>query len=385
MSSLFLSRKCRILLGGLVACVGYVPLVLDGISGSGSPGNSFVGKCYTDVSEYFSNLMLADETGSFGFDLANGCLNPDLFDRGGELLAEADVVDFESEATGILPDAQKKPQEHAAGVKTVDVAGYPSSKMISGQIRSNFYADARGSGVPAVVVDNVIKGMSKKINFRRSLKIGDHFEILYSNKNELLYARIKTKKKDVEIYRANSGKGDDYCFADGEFTKDVVVAEKSGTFGQPLRGRLVVSDRFGMRRHPITRRIQHHNGVDLRAKSGQPVYAIYDGVVSRSAFYYGYGKCVDLKHPNHYSSRYAHLSNILVRNGQRVKKGQLIGYAGSTGRSTGPHLHLELARYNRVLNPMTVKMMPLSVQKKKKYDSKKLSSFKRTVSRIFSH
>ncbi len=119
-----------------------------------------------------------------------------------------------------------------------------------------------------------------------------------------------------------------------------------------------VSSPFGVRIHPITRVRKKHNGVDLAAGHGTPIYAIYDGVVTRASRYSGYGKCVDIKHKNGYASRYGHLSRMVVRLGSKVRKGQLIAYSGATGAATGPHLHLELARNNVNVNPLSVKMMP---------------------------
>jgi murein DD-endopeptidase MepM/ murein hydrolase activator NlpD len=114
-----------------------------------------------------------------------------------------------------------------------------------------------------------------------------------------------------------------------------------------------------MRRHPITHRYTMHNGVDLRAMHGAPVLAIMDGRVVRASYYAGYGLCVDVQHISGYRSRYAHLSKTLVQCGNYVRKGQQIGRIGSTGISTGAHLHLELARNGRVMNPLNVKMIPL--------------------------
>ena len=99
------------------------------------------------------------------------------------------------------------------------------------------------------------------------------------------------------------------------------------------------------------------------AGHGTPVYAVYDGVVTRSSWYAGYGKCVCLRHANGYTSLYGHLSRLVANVGARVKKGQLIAYSGSTGVATGPHLHLELARNHVRLNPMNVKMMEEKPQK----------------------
>ncbi|MGL4948321.1 MAG: M23 family metallopeptidase [Mycoplasma sp.] len=97
--------------------------------------------------------------------------------------------------------------------------------------------------------------------------------------------------------------------------------------------------------------------MDLRAPYGSPVFAIYDGVVTHASYHCGYGHCIEIKHASGYSSRYAHLSKYAVRVGSRVKKGQKIGMVGSSGVSTGAHLHLEFAKNNSVLNPFSVKMM----------------------------
>ena len=129
----------------------------------------------------------------------------------------------------------------------------------------------------------------------------------------------------------------------------------------PLKGRLRVSSAFGSRKHPVRCVRQRHTGVDLLASHGTPVYAIFDGVVTRASTYFGYGICVDIQHPSGYSSRYAHLSCSVVHLGERIRKGQRLGNIGSTGTSTGEHLHFELANNNRVINPLSVKMIPTEI------------------------
>jgi murein DD-endopeptidase MepM/ murein hydrolase activator NlpD len=178
---------------------------------------------------------------------------------------------------------------------------------------------------------------------------------MYNNKNVMLYSKIKTKHRQVAVYRFTHGSHSAYYFDNGS---KVAAASSSNSFVQPLKGKLQVSSPFGGREHPIRGGYQRHTGVDLKASYNTPVYAIFDGVVVRASPYYGYGNCIDIRHPSGYSSRYAHLSRYAVRNGLKVKKGQLIGYTGSTGVSTGSHLHLELARNNTLLNPLNTKMIP---------------------------
>lgn len=115
-------------------------------------------------------------------------------------------------------------------------------------------------------------------------------------------------------------------------------------------GRL--TSRFGNRRDPFTRRSAFHSGIDYAAPTGTPVYAPADGVVTASGRAGGYGIRVEIDHPHGLSTRFAHLSRALVSRGTQVRAGDLIGRIGSTGRSTGPHLHYEVRRGSRAVDPM---------------------------------
>jgi murein DD-endopeptidase MepM/ murein hydrolase activator NlpD len=240
-------------------------------------------------------------------------------------------------------------------IKTISSGRFLGSKFVKGKIESNFYTDARRLGVPATVVDSVIHNLSTKINFNHSLKKGDTFEIVYNPKNMMLCSKIITRRGSVTVYRFTHGTNSAYYFEDG-----VKVAAKtdSNSFAPPLLGKYKVSSAFGRRWHPIRGVYQNHTGVDLSAPHGTPVYAIFSGIVTRASWNYGYGNCVDIKHQAGFSSRYGHLSRYVVHCGENVKKGQLIGFVGSTGTSTGSHLHLELARNDRKMNPLSVKMIP---------------------------
>ena len=111
------------------------------------------------------------------------------------------------------------------------------------------------------------------------------------------------------------------------------------------------SDGFGWRKDPRTGKRQFHRGIDIVADAGTPIVAPADGLVSRATRVADYGKMIDLSHGFGYATRYGHLSEILVRPGQRVRRGDVIGRVGSTGRSTGPHLHYEVFRDGRRVNP----------------------------------
>ena len=119
----------------------------------------------------------------------------------------------------------------------------------------------------------------------------------------------------------------------------------------PLEDAKLTSD-YGMRTHPVLRRHMGHKGVDLAAPTGTPIYATADGLVSKAERFSSYGKFVSIEHGARIQTRYAHMSRIAVSDGARVKKGDLIGYVGSTGRSTGPHLHYEVRIDGEAVNPV---------------------------------
>jgi murein DD-endopeptidase MepM/ murein hydrolase activator NlpD len=118
-----------------------------------------------------------------------------------------------------------------------------------------------------------------------------------------------------------------------------------------------ITSGFGMRRHPILRYLRMHSGVDFGGGYGAPIYAVTDGRVEIAGRKGGYGNFVKINHGDNLASGYGHMSRIAVRAGSYVRKGQIIGYIGSTGLSTGPHLHYELYRGGRPINPMSVKFV----------------------------
>lgn len=240
--------------------------------------------------------------------------------------------------------------------KELHSGAFAKSTIVKGVVSSNFYVDAMRFGVPAKVIDSMVKNLSGKVNFRRSLKKGNVFEVMFDKQKRLLYCSIqagKNNKMKASVYGINENGKLVYYRDDG--TR--VNAPASQGFGKPLAGALSISSPYGIRVHPITRQKHYHSGVDLKAKYGAPIFAIASGKVIRASRYAGYGHCVEIMHDNGYKSLYGHLSGYAVRCGMRVAKGQRIGMVGTTGFSTGPHLHLELARYDRRMNPLGVKMM----------------------------
>ena len=359
-----LLKKSRLLCGGLFFCLAYLPIFMNH---TGNTGISFLSK---NDDEFAKSDLLAETTNEIisnkYFDkFASKSLNNEFLESL-NAISTLKVAENSSSKSAVMSVTQKKetnpiikklesPSPENKSINTVNVAGQTGATLVKGQIKSSFYVDARNLGLPANVIDSVIRNLSSKINFKNALKKGDKFEVIYGKNREMIYARITTKRANIAAYRFTNGRDSSYYFENGEKCN---YYSRGSSFGQPLAGRLSVTDKFGRRRHPITGRIHNHSGVDLRASYGTPVYAIQDGIVKRASTFSGYGRCVDIQHSGGYSSRYAHLSRYAVRYGSLVRKGQIIGYVGTSGVTTGAHLHLELARNNRVINPFSVKMIP---------------------------
>ena len=132
---------------------------------------------------------------------------------------------------------------------------------------------------------------------------------------------------------------------------EVAGSSGSGLFSMPLRNYKRMSSGYGYRRHPIRGKTRMHNGMDLAARKGTPIYAAAAGTVTWSGWKGGYGKCVTIDHHNQYETIYGHCSTLHAQAGDNVDRGDLIGYVGSTGNSTGPHLHFEVRKNTQPLNP----------------------------------
>jgi len=238
------------------------------------------------------------------------------------------------------------------------------------KIKTNPYDDiikATGNRRLANKINHFFK---KYINCRK-LKRDDTLAIIYKQKKRLSkpfgttevdIAMIETGKKRRFIYSDETGSP----FVDSSkivtydskgralTAQEIKKIKRAHRFGMPLR-HIRISSRFTYKRwHPILHRYRPHLGVDFAARRGTPLLAVNSGKVIFSGWKGGYGKVVKIKHRNGYVSLYAHQSRIRVKRGERVKKGQIIGYVGSTGRSTGPHLHFGLYKNGKAINPLKV-------------------------------
>jgi murein DD-endopeptidase MepM/ murein hydrolase activator NlpD len=236
------------------------------------------------------------------------------------------------------------------------------NKTVSGRINSSLVGAMQNAGVPQAIIGNFINIFAYTVNFRSDIKPGNTFKVIYDRKvalngkvvknGDVLYAELNLSKEKIQLYRyKDSAGGIDYYNAKGEVLKRTLDRK-------PMEFRAArISSRFGWRRHPILNRRIFHSGVDYAAPQGTRIYASADGTIQRSQWVNGYGKYVVIRHNSEYSTGYAHMSAFArgIRPGVRVKQGQVIGYVGSTGRSTGPHLHFEIVKNGTKDDPLKIK------------------------------
>lgn len=232
-----------------------------------------------------------------------------------------------------------------------------------GLIRTSLYEQLAEAGVPPAQILGLIRALGQFLDLQRDVQPGDRFAVMWERfrgedgsvllHGAAVYAEFVFSGKRIEMWR--------HTLADGS-------TEWLDTAGRPLRRALLrtpldgarVSSGFGMRRHPILGYSRKHQGIDFAAPTGTPVYAAADGRVRSAGWKGGYGRTVDLVHNGNMATRYAHMSRIArgLRPGSRVRQGQVIGHVGSTGRSTGPHLHFEVHVAGTAVNPARRRDMP---------------------------
>ena len=227
---------------------------------------------------------------------------------------------------------------------------------IRGTVGNSLYRSARAAGAPTNAIRDYLRAIDRHLSLERDVRADDEFDLILAYKRsakgdrqagDLLYAGIeRSGKPKLQLLRWGK---------QGEFFEASGVGRSRSSYVQPVPGGM--SSGYGMRRHPILGFRRMHGGVDFRAGYGTPIRAVSDGIVARAGRNGGYGNFVRLDHANGLGTGYAHMSRIAVSRGARVRAGQVIGYVGSTGLSTGPHLHFEVYRGSRKINPTSVTFM----------------------------
>ncbi len=227
---------------------------------------------------------------------------------------------------------------------------------VRGTVGDSLYRTARAAGAPPSAVQQYLRVMGREIDMNREIGASDEFDLIVDYKRaetgeievgDLLYAGIVRNGRVTKSMMRWGNEGKYYDASGSGEQREGLVA--------PVPGR--ITSRYGMRRHPILGYRRMHGGLDFRARSGTPIMAASDGRVEFAGRNGGFGNFVRLRHAGNLGTGYAHMSRIAVRAGQSVKRGQVIGYVGSTGLSTGPHLHYEMYRGSKRIDPASVRFV----------------------------
>ena len=251
----------------------------------------------------------------------------------------------------------------------------------SGVIKNSLFVDGVAAGISPNSMMNMINLYGYDVDFQRDIRKGDKFEILVESfldekgkrvkDGNVLFSSLTLGKRDISAYMYKMGNLDEYFDPKGRSIKKSLLRT-------PVNGARISSG-FGLRRHPILGYSKMHKGTDFSAPRGTPILAAGKGRIVYRGRRGGYGNYIRIKHNSEYSTAYAHISkfNRRFRKGSRVKQGDIIAYVGSTGRSTGPHLHFEVLRRGKQINPAKVKATSGI-----KLSGKKLASFKKVKATI---
>jgi murein DD-endopeptidase MepM/ murein hydrolase activator NlpD len=229
------------------------------------------------------------------------------------------------------------------------------------RLYESIYETALRNKVPPAVIDDMIRVYSYDVDFKRKVQPGDSFDVFFAGedegtssteKNEVLYAALTVGGETKKYYRFQTPDDSvvDYYDETGKSAKKFLVRK-------PVNNAIMRSG-FGSRRHPILGYVRMHTGVDWATAYGTPIFASGDGVVEKAGWDGGYGNYVRLKHNNGYETAYGHMSAFAkgLQPGKQVRQGQVIGFVGSTGESTGSHVHYEILVNGRFVDPMRVKL-----------------------------
>lgn len=261
--------------------------------------------------------------------------------------ATAALTDRGSYVLGLEPPMIEFPEEDT---EEINVNNLPS-------VYRSIWETARKHDIDDAITSRIVAMFAYDVDLTKRISAGDSIEILETEKDasghqDLLYVGLKLGTTTRELFRFRTDDGTvDFYDPDGETGKRFLTR-------RPVQGGGRLASRFGNRIHPIFKSRRMHTGVDLAAKSGTPIYASGDGVIEKAQWVSGYGKYVEIKHVNGFETGYGHQSRFAdgIKPGVRVRQGQIIGYVGSTGNSTGPHLHFEIKVNGRFVDPLSVKL-----------------------------
>ena len=266
-----------------------------------------------------------------------------------------------------------------------DIVTNLNKKIIykEGKITQSLYRSAIQKKIPANVIVEFARIYGFQIDFQRDIRRNDTYQIVYEvfeddnkkifNTGNIIFADLNLSNQSNAFYYFNDNGEEGHFDINGKSVKKALMKT-------PINGARLSSP-YGMRKHPIDGYNKMHRGTDFAAPEGTPIMASGDGIVTKASWCGGGGNCVKIRHNSSYSTVYAHMSKFAanIKKGKRVKQGQTIGYVGSTGKSTGPHLHYEVIHNGKKINSQTLKLPSGKILKNKSRELFEVSKLKINV------
>ena len=253
-----------------------------------------------------------------------------------------------------------KNEENKIISKKIITKLYKKKILSENIIKNNLYSSAIEAQVNPDTIIEFARIFGFEIDFQRDIRKNDYFKIIYEKyfdengefikSGSILYAHMSVNGREISLYKFGNDKDYGYFDINGKSVEKALMKT-------PINGARLSSS-FGMRKHPILGFTKLHTGTDFAAKEGTPILASGSGTITRAKWCGGGGNCIKIKHNSTYQTIYAHMRNFAkgIKFGKKVKQGQIIGYVGSTGMSTGPHLHYEVIVNNKKVNSQKLKL-----------------------------
>ena len=270
------------------------------------------------------------------------------------------IVKFSVPVTKSTTIAISRNEENKIVSKKIITKLYKKKILSENTINKNLYSSAIESNMNPDTIVEFARIFGFEIDFQRDIRKNDYFRIIYEKyfdengefikSGSILYAHMSVNGREISLYKFGSDKDYGYFDMNGKSVEKALMKT-------PINGARLSSS-FGMRKHPISGFTKMHQGTDFAAPMGTPIMASGSGTITRAKWCGGGGNCIKIKHNSTYQTIYAHMKSFAkgIKVGKKVRQGQIIGYVGSTGLSTGPHLHYEVVINGKKINSQKLKL-----------------------------